>query len=131
MTKYGKIYIEANTIEEAERDLAMIKALAGMGAVSGKGSSVLGMATAETVGKPSVRTKCDCCCGCGCECCGGYKDEDEDDDFYDDYEDEDEEEELTAEERLMEIISDIEDGTISPKYGAMLISEIICGEWGE
>lgn len=130
MTKYGKIYIEANTIEEAERDLAMIKALAGMGAVSGKGSSVLGMAKAEVASKPSAPQKpCGTCWCCKGNECDYY--EDEDDDFYDDYEDEDEEEELTAEERLMEIVSDIEDGTISPKYGAMLISEIICGEWGE
>lgn len=118
MTKYGKIYIEANTIEEAERDLEMIKALAKAGAVRGQGSSAIGMASAEIVAQPTVRTKCDCCCGCGCEYCGGFRD---------DYEDEDE---LSAEDRIMNIMSDIEDGSISPKYGAMLISDIISGEWG-
>lgn len=119
MTKYGKIYIEANTIEEAERDLEMIKALAKAGAVRGQGSSALGMASAEVVGKPSAPQK-----PCGtCWCCNGN----ECDYYEDDYEDEDE---LSAEDRIMNIMSDIEDGSISPKYGAMLISDIISGEWG-
>ncbi len=39
MTKYGKIYIEANSIEEAEKELATIKALVNAGAVYGKGST--------------------------------------------------------------------------------------------
>ncbi len=115
MAKYGKIYIEANTIEEAERDLAMIKALAEVGAVRGQGSSALGMASAEVVGKPSAPQK-----PCGtCWCCKGNE--------CDYYEDEDE---LSAEDRIIEIMSDIADGSISPKYGAMLISDIISGEWG-
>lgn len=115
MTKYGKIYIEANTIEEAERDLAMIKALAKAGAVRGQGSSALGMASAEVVGKPSAPQK-----PCGtCWCCKGNE--------CDYYEDEDE---LSAGDRIMNIMSDIEDGSISPKYGAMLISDIINDEWG-
>lgn len=120
MTKYGKIYIEANTIEEAERDLEMIKALAKAGAVRGQGSSALGMASAEVVGKPSAPQKpCGTCWCCKGNECDYYEDEDED--FYD---------ELTAEDEVMNILADIEDGSISPKYGAMLISDIISGEWG-
>ena len=115
MAKYGKIYIEANTIEEAVRDLAMIKALAEVGAVRGQGSSALGMASAEVVGQPSVRrNECYGCDECYCRECDYYEDEDE----------------LSAEDRIMEIMSDIADGSISPKYGAMLISDIISGEWG-
>jgi hypothetical protein len=120
MAKYGKIYIEANTIEEVERDLAMIKALAKAGAVRGQGSSAIGVASAEVVGKPSAPQKpCGTCWCCKGNECDYY--EDEDDDFYD---------ELTAEDRVMDILADIEDGSISAKYGAMLISEIVCGEWG-
>lgn len=120
MTKYGKIYIEANTIEEAERDLEMIKALAKAGAVRGQGSSALGMASAEIVGQPSAPQKpCGTCWCCKGNECDYYEDEDED--FYDD---------LSAEDRVMDILSDIEDGSISAEYGAMLISEIVCGEWG-
>ena len=79
MTKLGKIYIEANTIEEAERDLEMIKALAKAGAVRGQGSGALGMASAEVVGQPTAPTKCGCACKChrDCGCDWDYEDEDE------------------------------------------------------
>ena len=42
MTQYGKIYIEANSIEEAERELEMIKSLVRLGAVKGQGSTSTG-----------------------------------------------------------------------------------------
>jgi hypothetical protein len=73
------------------------------------------VASAEIVAQPTARRDkcygCDECCCCECR---GYEDEDE----------------LSAEDRIMNIMSDIEDGSISPKYGAMLISDIISGEWG-
>ena len=59
MTNYGEIVIKAKTIEEAEKDLEMIKALAKMGAVSGRGSSELGTAEAIIPKPPKSR-----CCGC-------------------------------------------------------------------
>ena len=78
MTKFGKIYIEANTIEEAERDLEMIKALASAGAVKGQGSSALGMASAEVVGQPTAPQKpCGTCWCCKGNECDYYEDEDE------------------------------------------------------
>lgn len=70
MTKYGKIIIEANTIEEAEKDLAMIKALAKAGAVSGQGSGMTGSISVQ-MSAPSVAPSNHCCtdcpmCGWGC-----------------------------------------------------------------
>lgn len=80
MTKYGKIYIEANSIEEAERELATIKALVNAGAVYGKGSTDKGveirMGNAPSIPSPP------CCsmCGCGChEDFNGTDDYEEDD----------------------------------------------------
>ena len=80
MTKYGKIYIEANSIEEAERELATIKALVNAGAVYGKGSTDKGveirMGNAPSIPSPH------CCsmCGCGChEDFNGTDDYEEDD----------------------------------------------------
>ena len=60
MTNYGEIVIRANTIEEAEKDLEMIKALAKMGAVCGSGSGMLGEVEA-TIPTPQ-KTCCGCCC---------------------------------------------------------------------
>lgn len=66
MTKYGKIYIEANSIEEAEKELATIKALVNAGAVYGKGSTdksvEIRMGNAPSVPSPPYCSKC----GCGC-----------------------------------------------------------------
>ena len=66
MTKYGKIYIEANSIEEAERELATIKALVNAGAVYGKGSTDKGveirMGNAPSVPSPPCCSMCDCGC---------------------------------------------------------------------
>lgn len=95
MTKYGKIYIEANSIEEAERELATIKALVNAGAVYGKGSTDKGveirMGNAPSV--PSSNYRCTDCSICPRRCReetyhpNGTEDYDEDD-FYgtDDYE---------------------------------------------
>ena len=113
MAKYGKIYIEANTIEEAERDLAMIKAFAEAGAVRGQGSSALGMASAEIVGQPTTRTKCDCCCGCGCECCRGYDYEDEDDEWVDPY------------DEIADTLADLANGYIGPSTALERITDIV------
>lgn len=66
MTNYGKIYIEANSIEEAERELATIKALVNAGAVYGKGSTDKGVEI-RMGNAPSVPpTPCCSKCGCGC-----------------------------------------------------------------
>ena len=105
MTKYGKIYIEANTIEEAERDLAMIKALANAGAVKGQGSSALGMASAEIVGQPTApRNKCygcdECCC---CEC----------------------REEVDPYDEIADTIAELANGYISPNTALDRITDII------
>ncbi len=106
MTKYGKIYIEANTIEEAERDLEMIKALAKAGAVRGKGSSALGMASAEVVGQPTAkRDKCygcdECCC---CECCN---------------------DEVDPYDEIADTIAELANGYISPNTALDRITDII------
>lgn len=95
MTKYGKIYIEANSIEEAERELATIKALVNAGAVYGKGSTDKGveirMGNAPSV--PSSNYRCTDCSICPHRCreeTYHYDEADEydEDDFYgtDDYE---------------------------------------------
>lgn len=110
MTKYGKIYIEANTIEEAERDLAMIKTLANMGAVRGQGSSALGMASAEIVSQPTAPQK-----PCGtCWCCKGNE--------CDYYEDEDE---TSLLDRVTAIVEDIAFGHIDPDEGAEMLYDLI------
>lgn len=111
MTKYGKIYIEANTIEEAERDLEMIKTLAGMGAVRGKGSSALGMASAEIVGQPTAPTKCGCACKCHRDCGCDW-----------DYEDEDE---ISLLDRVTAIVEDIAFGYIDPDEGAEMLYDLV------
>ena len=110
MTKYGKIYIEANTIEEAERDLEMIKALAKMGAVKGQGSSALGMASAEIVGQPTAPQK-----PCGtCWCCKGNE--------CDYYEDEDE---IDPYDEIADTIADLANGYIGPNTALERITDII------
>lgn len=80
MTQYGKIYIEANSIEEAERELATIKALVNAGAVYGKGSTDKGVEI-RMGNAPSIPSS-SCCsmCGCGChEDFNGTDDYEEDD----------------------------------------------------
>lgn len=98
MTKYGKIYIEANSIEEAEKELATIKALVNAGAVYGKGSTDKGveirMGNAPSVPPtPSSNYRCTDCSICSHRCREetyhwGDTDEYEEDDFNgtDDYE---------------------------------------------
>ena len=111
MTKYGKIYIEANTIEEAERDLAMIKAFAEAGAVRGQGSSALGMASAEIVGQPTAPQKpCGTCWCCKGNECDYYEDEDEDCDPYGE---------------IADILVDLANGYISPSTALERITDII------
>jgi hypothetical protein len=82
MTKYGKIYIEANSIEEAEKELATIKALANAGAVYGKGSTDKGieirMGNVPSV--PSSTCHCPNCSMCGCDC---YEEDEEIDEIID------------------------------------------------
>jgi hypothetical protein len=112
MAKYGKIYIEASSIEEAERDLEMIKALAKAGAVKGQGSSALGMASAEIVGKPTAkRDKCygcdECCCReCGCDW---------------DYEGD----EVDPYDEIADIITECANGYIGPHTALERITDII------
>lgn len=98
MTKYGKIYIEANSIEEAERELATIKALVNAGAVYGKGSTDKGVEirmenAPSTPSAPSSNYHCIDCSICPRRCREetyhwGETDEYEEDDFdgTDDYE---------------------------------------------
>jgi hypothetical protein len=114
MTKYGKIYIEASSIEEAERDLEMIKALAKAGAVKGQGSSALGMASAEIVGKPTAPTKCGCACKCHRDCGCDW-----------DYEDEDE---ISLLDRVTAIVEDIAFGCIDPDEGAEMLYNLVMGD---
>ena len=110
MTKFGKIYIEANTIEEAERDLEMIKALARAGAVKGQGSSALGMASAEVVGQPTAPQK-----PCGtCWCCKGNE--------CDYYEDEDE---IDPYDEIADTIAELANGYISVDTALDRITDII------
>lgn len=83
MTKYGKIIIEANTIEEAEKDLAMIKALANAGAVSGQGSGMTGSVSVQ-MSVPSVAPSAPCCSKCGCGCSEDFNGTDDyEEDVYD------------------------------------------------
>lgn len=96
MTQYGKIIIIANTIEEAEKELATVKALANAGAVYGKGSTDNGaeirmgnVPSAPSV--PSSNYRCTDCSICPRRCreeTYHYDDEYEEDDFNgtDDYE---------------------------------------------
>ena len=114
MTKYGKIYIEANSIEEAERDLEMIKTLARMGAVKGQGSSALGMASAEIVGQPTAPTKCGCACRCNRDCGCDW-----------DY---DNENEISLLDRVTAIVEDIEFGNIDPDEGAEMLYNLVMGD---
>lgn len=114
MTKYGKIYIEANTIEEAERDLEMIKTLAKMGAVRGQGSSALGMASAEIVGQPTAPTKCGCACKCHRDCGCDW-----------DYEDENS---ISLLDRVTAIVEDIAFGCIDPDEGAEMLYDLVMGD---
>lgn len=101
MTKYGKIYIEANSIEEAERELEMIKSLVRLGAVKGQGSTSTGKIememrpTSAIAEAPSNNYRCTDCSICPHRCreeTYHYDEADEydEDDFYgtDDYEDE-------------------------------------------
>lgn len=109
MAKYGKIYIEANSIEEAERDLEMIKALAGMGAVKGQGSSALGMASAEIVGQPTAPTNYGCACKCHCDCGCDW-----------DYENE-----PSLLDRVSAIVEDIAFGRLDADEGAEMLYNLI------
>ena len=70
MTKYGKIYIEANSIEEAERELATIKALVNAGAVYGKGSTDKGVEIrmGNAPSAPSSNYRCTDCSICPRRC---------------------------------------------------------------
>lgn len=101
MTQYGKIYIEANSIEEAERELEMIKSLARLGAIKGQGSTSTGKIEMEmrptSAATPSDNYRCTDCSICPRRCReetyhpNDTEDYDEDD-FYgtDDYEEDDE-----------------------------------------
>lgn len=110
MTKYGKIYIEASSIEEAERDLEMIKALAKAGAVRGQGSSALGMASAEIVGQPTAPQKpCGTCWCCKGNACDYYEDEDE----------------ISLLDRVTAIVEDIAFGNIDPDEGAEMLYNLV------
>lgn len=108
MTQYGKIYIEANTIEEAERDLEMIKALAKMGAVRGQGSSVSGHIEANIPTKRDKCYGCDecCCCECGCD----WEYEGDEVDPYDE---------------IADIITECANGYVGPHTALKRISDII------
>lgn len=94
MTQYGKIYIEANSIEEAERELATIKALVNAGAVYGKGSTDKGVEIkmGNVPSAPPSNYRCTDCSICPRRCreeTYHYDETDEyEDDFYgtDDYE---------------------------------------------
>lgn len=112
MTKYGKIYIEASSIEEAERDLEMIKALAKAGAVRGQGSSALGMASAEIVGQPAAPTKCGCACKCHRDCGCDWEYEDE----------------PSLLDRVTAIVEDIAFGNIDPDEGAEMLYDLVMGD---
>lgn len=100
MTNYGEIVIKAKTIEEAEKDLEMIKALAEMGAVCGSGSGVSGKAEA-IISAPQKP----CCCGC-CKC------------------NEEEEDESLVDE-IYSVLEKVEDGYYSPYTALQIISSII------
>lgn len=93
MTQYGKIIIVANTIEEAEKELATIKALANAGAVYGKGSTnesiEIRMGNAPSAPSvPSSNYRCTDCSICPRRCREETYHADTDDDFNgtDDYE---------------------------------------------
>lgn len=100
MTQYGKIIIIADSIAEAEKELATIKALANAGAVYGKGSTDNGaeIRMGNVPSAPSSNYRCTDCSICPHRCreetyhWGENNDEYEEDDFYgtDDYEDDDE-----------------------------------------
>lgn len=70
MTQYGKIIIIADSIEEAEKELATVKALANAGAVYGKGSTDKGaeirMGNVPSV--PSSNYRCTDCSICPRRC---------------------------------------------------------------
>ena len=72
MTQYGKIYIEANSIEEAERELEMIKSLARLGAIKGQGSTTTGKIEMEmrptSAATPSDNYRCTDCSICPRRC---------------------------------------------------------------
>lgn len=96
MTKYGKIYIEANSIEEAEKELATIKALVNAGAVYGKGSTDKGVEIrmGNVPSAPPSNYRCTDCSICPRRCreeTYHYDNEYEEDDFNgtDDYEEDD------------------------------------------
>ena len=99
MTKYGKIYIEANSIEEAERELEMIKSLVRLGAIKGQGSTSTGkiemeMRPTSANGYIAEAPSDNSCCGCCRNCSHSWDCADEElDDFYgtDDYDEVDEE----------------------------------------
>lgn len=95
MTQYGKIIIIADSIAEAEKELATIKALANAGAVYGKGSTDNGaeIRMGNAPSAPSSNYRCTDCSICPHRCREetyhwGDTDEYEEDDFNgtDDYE---------------------------------------------
>lgn len=96
MTQYGKIIIIADSIAEAEKELATIKALANAGAVYGKGSTDKGVEIrmGNVPSAPSSNYRCTDCSICPHRCreetyhWGENNDEYEEDDFNgtDDYE---------------------------------------------
>ena len=95
MANYGKIIIIADSIAEAEKELATIKALANAGAVYGKGSTDEGIEIKMgNVSSSDYRyTDCSICSNCCQEEPYPYDDTDEyeEDDFNgtDDYEEDD------------------------------------------
>lgn len=70
MTQYGKIIIIADSIEEAEKELATVKALANAGAVYGKGSTDNGaeIRMGNVPSAPSSNYRCTDCSICPRRC---------------------------------------------------------------
>ena len=94
MTQYGKIIIVANTIEEAEKELATVKALANAGAVYGKGSTDNGaeIRMGNVPSAPPSNYRCTDCSICPRRCREETYHYDDEDDFNgtDDYEEDEE-----------------------------------------
>lgn len=95
MTNYGEIVIKAKTIEEAEKDLEMIKALAEMGAVCGSGSGLSGKVEATI---PTPQKSCYC---------------------------EEEDEELTLVDELYEVLERVADGYYGATSALSVIASIL------
>lgn len=101
MTNYGKIYIEANSIEEAERELEMIKSLARLGAIKGSGSTTTGkiemeMRPTSANGYIAEAPSDNSCCGCCRNCSNPWECADEEIDDFDGTDDYEEDEDYNA-----------------------------------